>query len=100
MVKENVPVAKRYYLAANSDGTGILSTRPLRRFIDLDNDVCSYQDTRLVPHWCGAFKKGEIEGNYHIPVGEYLFLPKKIVSLLAGKELTWEDEPIIIECDD
>ena len=75
--KEKVPVAKRYYLGANSDGSGILSTRPLRRFYKEDSRVCSVQDTRMVPHWCGAYEKGEIKGNYHIPIGEYLFIPKK-----------------------
>ena len=44
-------------------------------------------------HWCNDFSNGY----YTVPKFTGVTLPKGSVKLLTGKDLTWEDDPIMVE---
>lgn len=90
------------YIGVNSDGTGIISKFPLKRFFDKDTnreDVISFKDTEQPPHWIIDYSKTDIIfGRYgHAPINEFLTLPTDGIKKLLNIELTWEDGYKIIE---
>lgn len=90
----------KFYIAANSDGTGIISIRPLRRFYEEDHQPCSFQDIDWVPHWVMDFSGEDLPKNGYNPIGEYMYIPRGFLTQLAGKEMSWDDEPIVLEYND
>ena len=90
------------YIGVNSDGKGIISKFPLKRFFDKDTnheDVISFKDTEQPPHWIIDYSKTDIIfGRYgHAPINEFLTLPAEGIKNLLNIELTWEDEYKTIE---
>ena len=90
------------YIGVNSDGTGIISKFPLKRFFDKDTnreDVFSFKDTKQPPHWIVDYSKTDtIFGRYgHAPIDEFLTLPCDSIKKIFNLDITWEDEYKIIE---
>ena len=90
------------YVGVNSDGTGIISKFPLKRFFDKDTnreDVISFKDTEQPPHWIVDYSKTDtIFGRYgHSPIDEFLTLPCDSIKKIFNLDITWEDEYKIIE---
>ena len=86
----------KLYIGANSDGSEIISKRPLKRYIDKEHnsgDTLSYEDTIQPPHWMLDYtgivlhsKTGEV------PIDVYLTLPHGSLKRMFGVEITWNDE--------
>ena len=92
----------KLYIAVNSDGSGIISKLPLKRFIDYETnkgDVMSYNDSIRPNHWIVDYKSSgvNIPKTGHIPADEFITIPRIIISKLLGRDITWDDEPIEIE---
>lgn len=90
------------YIAANRDGSEIISKLPLKRFIDYETnreDVLSYKDSISPNHWIVDYKAAgvNIPKTGHIPADEYITIPSIIISKFLGRDITWDDEPIEIE---
>ncbi len=98
--RENVElqmIMTTYYVGVNSDGTAIISKVPLVRFNgkeDADKkELCySYNDTQRPPHWIpqDECRKESRFGNAYI--GEYINVDKQLVSMLLGRDMTWEED--------
>lgn len=83
----------KFYIAVNSDGTEIISKRPIKRFdasINKD-DVCSYDDTEKPPHWVIDYTDSPIVGRFDVPIDVYLTLPSGSLQKMFGITLTWGD---------
>lgn len=91
----------KLYIGVNSDNTCIISRHPLKRFYDRDTnreDVISYKDTQLPPHWIIDYKNTDVEiGKYHMAIDEYLTLPADGIKKMFNIDMTWDDEQQIIE---
>ncbi len=90
------------YLGVNSDNTCIISKIPIKRFFDEDTnkeDIFSFKDTKLPPHWIGDYKKANINpGKWgHYPIDEYLTLPEGSIKKMFNIDINWNDESKMIE---
>lgn len=69
----------KLYLGVNSDGTEIISKRPIKRFFDAytnRDDVFSFNDTKRPPHWKLDYTGIELTKFGDAPIDVYLTLPK------------------------
>lgn len=86
-------------VGVNKDGTEIICERELTRFIPgnpITHAVCSVKvlmDNK--PCWIPKVENSEC-GTYGLIVN-LVTLPKGSIKRLIGRELTWEDECVIIE---
>lgn len=92
----------KLYIAVNSDGSEIISKLPLKRFIDYEtnkSDVMSYNDSIRPNHWIVDYKSSgiDIPKTGHMPVDEYITIPRNIISKKFGVSITWDDEPFEVE---
>ena len=90
----------KLYIGANSDGSEILSKRPLKRYIDRHHnsgDTLSYNDTQQPPHWMLDYTKTPRRGIGEAPIDVYLTLPTGSLKRMFGVELTWKDESKTID---
>lgn len=98
--RENVEsemIMTTYYVGVNSDGTAIISKVPLVRFNgkeDADKkELCySYNDSQRPPHWIPQDERPKDSKFGHAYIGEYINADKQLVSMLLGKEMTWEED--------
>lgn len=85
----------KLYLGVNSDGTEIISKRPIKRFFDAytnRDDVFSFNDTKRPPHWKLDYTGIELTKFGDAPIDVYLTLPKGSIEKLFSISLTWDDE--------
>lgn len=90
----------KLYVGVNSDGTGIISKMPLKRFFDKEtnrNDVFSFKDTQLPPHWIMDYSGIEIPKIGDIPIDKYLTVPAEAIYKMFGVIMTWATEAIEVE---
>ena len=85
----------KLYLGTNSDGSDIISKRPIKRFYDTkvnQHDVFSYNDTLRTPHWKLDYDGIHVPKTGDAPIDVYLTLPKGSIEKMFGISLTWEDD--------
>ena len=85
----------KLYVGVNSDGSEIVSKQKLKRYIDYEtnkNDVMSFEDTKMPPHWMLDYEGIEVGKMGDIPINRYLTLPSGSIYRMFGISLTWEDE--------
>ena len=83
----------------NSDGTEIMSKRPLKRYINLEanyHDVLNYEDTKRPPHWMLDYSGYKVE-NFDVPIDVYLTLPQGSLKRMFGVDITWDDDFQVVE---
>lgn len=88
------------WIGVNSDGSEIMSKRPLKRFFSIKankNDVLSYQDTQQLPHWMLDYSGVDIGKRGDAPIDVYLTLPQGSLKRLFGVDITWDDDFQIVE---
>lgn len=86
-------------LAVNKDGTEVICERELTRFIPEDKSTHKVCPVKVLmdnkPCWIPKVKVSEC-GTYGLWVSA-MILPKGTIKRIIGRELTWEDDPVIIE---
>ena len=85
----------KLYLGTNSDGSDIISKRPIKRFYNAQvnqRDVFSYNDTLRPPHWKLDYDGIDVPKTGDVPIDVYLTLPKGSIEKMFGISLTWEDD--------
>ena len=93
----------KLYLGANSDGSEIISNKPIKRYIDYEtnkNDVLAFNDTQQPPHWMLDFTGEKVPKTGVFPVDMFLTLPKGSIKRMFGIEITWDDDYKIVELSD
>ncbi|MBP5722176.1 MAG: hypothetical protein J6X18_01140 [Bacteroidales bacterium] len=90
----------KIWIGVNSDGSEIMSKRPIKRYIDYEtskNDVLSWGDTKRPPHWMLDYSGIELVKTGDAPIDVYLTLPTGSLKRMFGIDMTWEDEFKTIE---
>lgn len=90
----------KLYIGVNQDGSEIISKKPIKRYIDYETnkeDVISYRDTKLPPHWMLDYTGIEVSKMGDAPIDVYLTLPSGAIKKMFGLDLTWNDNFKIIE---
>ena len=85
----------KLYVGVNSDGSEIISKQKLKRYIDYEtnkNDVMSFKDTKMPPHWILDYEGIEVGKTGDAPIDRYLTLPSGSIYRMFGLSFTWEDE--------
>lgn len=93
--EENGTKNMKLYIGVNSDGSCIISKQKLKRFINYEinkQDVFSYNDTKMPPHWILDYTNVEVPHIGDMPIDRYLTLPKGAIERMFGIHMTWNDE--------
>ena len=88
----------KIFFAVNIDGTEVCSNNNLFRYTEALNDLIErnenyrlYSDRPNV--WCNTYSNG----HFSVPKFEGTVLPKGTIEKLTGKNLTFNDNPFIVE---
>lgn len=91
----------KLYIGVNSDGSEIISKKPLKRYIDRQHnagDTLSYNDTQQPPHWMLDYTGIELHSKTgESPIDVYITLPQGSLKRMFGVEMIWNDEVKEIE---
>lgn len=85
----------KLYIGVNSDGTEIISKKPIKRYIDYETnkeDVLAFNDTLQPPHWMIDFTGEKVPRTGVLPVDMFLTLPKGSLKSMFGVDMTWDDD--------
>lgn len=90
----------KLYLGVNSDGSEIISKQPIKRFYDSYincNDVFSFNDTKLPPHWILDYDGIELDKFGDVPIDKYITLPRGSIEKMFDCVLDWESDYQVVE---